>query len=104
MKPFKFFFAVALGLMAFFFLARVVLAAFLIAGVMSIGYFLFRKVVDFFRYLSWGGYDSRYDDYRDEDRRYEHSLPGWKFEHDLLVDDWDHPRERVFAERIIPVR
>lgn len=104
MKPFKFFFTVALGLMAFFFLARVILAALFIAGVMSIGYFLFRKAADFFRYLSWGGYDSRYDFYDYEDRQYKHTLPGWKFENDLLVDDWDNPRERIFAERIIPVR
>ena len=107
MRPFKFFFTVAVGMILFFFLARVFLTAFLIAGVLSIGYFIFRKVVDFFRYLSWEGDDYRYDRrgrYAYEEPAYDQLTPGWKFENDLLVDDWDNPRERVFAERIIPVR
>ena len=104
MKPFKFFFTAALALMAFLFLARVFFAAFLIAGVMSIGYFFFRKVTDFFRYRNWRGHDERYAYFADEDQTHEHRIPGLKFDNDLLVDDCEQARERVFAERIIPVR
>ena len=49
-RPFKFFFGVALGLIVFFFVAKVFIAAFIAAAIMSIIYFVFQKVRNAFAY------------------------------------------------------
>lgn len=53
MKPFRFFFGVSLALILFFFLARFVIWAMIAAAIMSIVFHLSRKVMNFFRNLSW---------------------------------------------------
>ena len=58
MKPFKFFFGLAVGVIVFLFLARVLFTAVIIAAVLSFMYYLVRGAVNFFRRLNW---DSRYD-------------------------------------------
>jgi hypothetical protein len=74
MRPFKFFFALSLGLILFGFLARFVLVALAMAAAFSLLFFLGRKIKNFFRELSW----------EQEDRfRRRRELPVWK--DDLLL-------------------
>lgn len=56
MKPFKMFFGIALGAILLLFVARVAILAFIIAGVMSIVYAVFRRVKDFITYDRFGEY------------------------------------------------
>ena len=78
MKPFKFFFAVSLGILLFGFLARFVLFALVMAAAFSFIFFIGRRIKNFFQHLNWeenGSY-----------RRYHHrrqQLPVWK--DDLLL-------------------
>ena len=102
MRPFKFFFAISVGLILFFFLARVLFIALLFAGVMSLIFYAVRGIKNFFRRLDWEDYE--YDYAPRGNSNYSDRLPGWKFKDELLVDDWDRPRERFFSERIIQVR
>lgn len=48
-KPFKFFFAAAIGLMLFFFVARILFGALLIAGVLTLGFYMLKTVKQMFR-------------------------------------------------------
>lgn len=54
--------------------------------------------------MTWDDYDYEYSrkEYSYEPGPAYRKLPGWKFDNDLLVDDWDHPR-KIYAERIIKV-
>ena len=52
-SPFRTFFGISIGLILFFFLARVLVTAFLIAVVMSLIFFVFRKIKNFFKYMTW---------------------------------------------------
>ncbi len=107
MRPFKFFFTVSVGLILFFFLARVFLFAMMIAAVMSVLFFIAQKTKNFFRRLSWEDDSYRYGshhNYRFEEAPYRMEKRGWKFDRELLVDDWEVSQERLFAEKIIPVR
>lgn len=70
MRPFKFFFALSLGLILFGFLARFVIVALVMAAAFSLLFFLGRKIKNFFR--------------EQEDRfRRRRELPVWK--DDLLL-------------------
>ena len=64
MKPFKFFFALSIGVMLFLFFAKIVLIALIAATVMSLVFGLFRKAKRFFRQLTW-----------EEERDYRYDLP-----------------------------
>ena len=68
MRPFKMFFGIAVGLILFFFLARVAILAFIIAGVMSIVYAIYRRLKDFITYDRYGRY--YIPDYRNERNSY----------------------------------
>lgn len=58
-KPFKFFFALSLSLVVFFFLARFIFVAFLLATALSVVFFIGQKIKKFFRNLMWEpAYDS----------------------------------------------
>lgn len=62
MRPFKLFFGIAVGVILFFFIARVAIMAFIIAGVMSILYAIFRRLKDFITYDRYGNhYIPRYE-------------------------------------------
>jgi hypothetical protein len=50
MKPFKIFFGLAIALVLFFFVAKVMFIAFIVAAVASIMYAVFRRVKDFITY------------------------------------------------------
>lgn len=54
MKPFKMFFGLAIALMLFFFVAKVMFAAFIVAAVASIMYAIFRRIKDFITYDRYG--------------------------------------------------
>lgn len=58
MKPFKFFFGLAIGVIVFLFLARVLFTAVIIAAVLSLIYYVARGAMNFFRRLDW---ESRYN-------------------------------------------
>ncbi|MGK0387480.1 MAG: hypothetical protein ACI94Y_000206 [Maribacter sp.] len=54
MRPFKMFFGLAIGIIFFVFIARVVFVAFIVAAVMSIIYAIYRRVKDFITYDRYG--------------------------------------------------
>ncbi len=54
MKPFKMFFGMAIGIILLFFVARVIVFAFILAAVMSIGYTVYRRLKDFINYDRFG--------------------------------------------------
>ncbi len=56
MRPFRMFFGLAIGIMLFFFLAKIVVIAFIAAAVMSIIYAVFRRLKDFITYDRYGEY------------------------------------------------
>lgn len=56
MRPFRMFFGLAIGIILFLFLARVLLFAFIIAAVMSIIYAIFRRLKDFITYDRYGNH------------------------------------------------
>ena len=56
MRPFKMFFGLAIGIMLFLFLARIVFIAFIAAAVMSIVYAIYRRLKDFITYDRFGEY------------------------------------------------
>jgi len=56
MRPFKMFFGIAVGVILFFFIARIAILAFIIAGVMSIVYAIYRRMKDFITYDRYGEY------------------------------------------------
>ena len=56
MRPFKMFFGLSLAVLLFFFVARFLIIAFIVATVLSIGYAIFRRVRDFITYDRFGEY------------------------------------------------
>lgn len=56
MKPFKFFFALSLGIILFFFVARFVIVALVLAAVLSGVFFLIQRARYFFSGLGWNQY------------------------------------------------
>lgn len=56
MRPFKIFFGLAIGVILFLFVARVVLVAFIVAAIMSIIYAAYRRIKDFVTYDRYGEY------------------------------------------------
>lgn len=56
MKPFKLFFGLAIGIILFLFVARVLIFAFVVAAVMSIIYAAYRRIKDFITYDRYGEY------------------------------------------------
>ncbi len=54
MKPFKMFFGLAIAVMLFSFMAKIVFVAFIAASIMSIVYAIYRRVKDFITYDSYG--------------------------------------------------
>jgi len=94
MRPFRFFFMFSLGLMLFFFVARFLFFAFIVAAVFSLVYFIGRKFLSFFRRLDWD--EEPYHGYR---RRKPKAV--WK--NDLLLDYPIRLETEIRAERVIQV-
>lgn len=92
-SPFKFFFALSIGVILFFFLARVFVVAFLMAAVLSLGFFLVRKIKNFFKNMNW----EDEDDYRYGYHQNQNNIPFWKMEEESFF----HQRAERERERII---
>ncbi len=100
MRPFKFFFGFALAMIAFFFVAKVVFFAAIIAAFMSIVFVIARKIKRFFYHLSW---EHEADDYRDHfDRRRRH-FAQWNSGVEPLFEEWQTPSPKTNWNRSIPV-
>ena len=56
MRPFRFFFGLSIALILFFFVAKILVYAFIIAAVLSIGYAIIRRIRDFITYDRNGDY------------------------------------------------
>lgn len=89
MRPFKFFFALSLGMILFLFFAKIVVTALIVAAFMSIVFAVFRKAKRFFQRLSWE--DESYN-YRYEMPR-ESGLPFWKED---LFTDTPYTKDRIY--------
>jgi hypothetical protein len=100
MRPFRFFFALSLGLFFLFFIARFVVMALIVAAVMSTIFFVFRQLRHFFMGMQWE--DRRYAYYN----RYErpNQLTKQYFEDDLFWSRQERPAERLVDYRSIEVR
>ncbi len=61
MRPFQFFFMVAVGVILFFALAKVFIAALFIAMIMSVLFFIGQKISHFFRYITWNADDYEFE-------------------------------------------
>lgn len=68
MRPFKFFFSISLGVIIFFFLARFIVTALFIAAILSILFYVGRRLKYFFHNLSWQ--DEDIDPYKTPNWRY----------------------------------
>lgn len=64
MRPFKFFFVLALAVFAFTFVAKFFIMAFFVAAIMSTVYFVFTKIRNFFFRMTWDR--SGYGEYEDD--------------------------------------
>lgn len=90
MRPFRFFFALSLGVIIFMFLARFVLIALFMAVLFSILYYAGRKLYTFFSRLRWDGeededrYDWVYGQNRigADDRMWYHETPQHRYTFD----------------------
>ena len=100
MRPFRFFFALSVGLILFFFLARVLVFALVFAAIMSVAFFVVRKIRNFFMGMTW------------EDRRYayEHryhrpkGLPEWHYDEEPLFGRREKQTDWLTDYRTIEVR
>lgn len=91
MRPFRFFFALSMGLLLLFFLARFVVGALIIAAVLSTVFFVLRRMRDFFLRMDWEASHSPYHN------RFEQppALSQRYYEEGLV---WDRPQRQ--AERL----
>ena len=95
MRPFKLFFGIAVGVILFLFVARVAIMAFIIAGIMSIVYAIYRRLKDFITYDRYGEY------YIPE---YRTARPQYRLEHGvepLFQETFTRPRRTVNNVRFI---
>jgi hypothetical protein len=97
MRPFRFFFMFSLGILLFLFVGRFILFALLGAAILSLIFFIGRKVMTFFRGMDWEGHPSGYYGRG-------RMKPVWK--NDMLLE---YPRpisieQSVKAERVIEVQ
>jgi len=103
MRPFKFFFAISLGVFFFFFIARFVIMAAIVAAILSFFFFVGRKIKNFFRYMTWE--DSYYpnEDYRFE-KNHQRSpfVDAWKDE--FFSDFSKHRRSHSRNYQVIEIR
>lgn len=54
MRPFKMFFGISIAVILFMFIARIAIVAFIVAGIMSIVYAIYRRMKDFITYDRFG--------------------------------------------------
>jgi hypothetical protein len=86
MRPFKMFFGMAVAVILFLFVARIVLVAFVIAAALSIMYAVYRRLKDFMTYDKFGN-------------NYMSSKA-----HPRMNHNWQNEVEPLFVEYASPVR
>ena len=100
MKPFKFLFALSLGVILFLFFARFAIMAFIAAAFLSLGYFLVHKVKNFFKRMDWdddrGAIQPSY--YR------QRALAAWQEREEPLFGESQTRREQMERFRTIEIR
>ena len=100
MRLFKFFFAVSLAIMAFFFIARVVVVAVMMAAVMSLVFFMGRKIKSFFRNMDWrdeSDYQAAFGN-----NRAQGLMPAFAYDQVISLDQ--ATRSNQYAARSIQIR
>ncbi len=95
-RPFKFFFGLTLGIMAFMFLAKVFFFAFIIAGVMTLIFHFFRGI----KYSLMDLDRANHSDYNRYENRRNHREPF--VDRGTFSEEFDH-LFRARRERIIKV-
>ena len=84
MRPFRYFFGLSLGVLLLLFLARFVLTAFVIAAMLSVAFYIGKRLKNFFLGINWDD-----EDYVSPRRRFSNhyarrpQVPVWK--DDLLM-------------------
>lgn len=101
MRPFRFFFALSLGLILFFFLARVFILALILAAVLSVMFLVVKKIRELFQTRYWEDYE--YEDY-EEDYGYDTELPRYSYRDELILDDYDRSYPPLANVRYIEVK
>ncbi|MEM7103902.1 MAG: hypothetical protein AAF502_12265 [Bacteroidota bacterium] len=97
MRPFRFFFVLSLGIIIFYFVARVLIFALFAAAILSFGYFLFRKIRSFFFRLDWDG--NGY--YQHQQPNY---FPNWRYDREPLFSLPYQPKEVMPQYRKIEIQ
>ena len=100
MRPFRFFFALSLGMLLLFFLARFVVGALIIAAVLSTIFFVLRRMRNFFAGMDWEASHSPYYNRYNHPRALEQSY----YEDGLVWDRPEKPAERLVSYRSIKVQ
>ena len=99
MRPFKLFFSISLGVIIFFFLARFVVAALFFAAILSVLFYVGRRLRHFFHNLSWQDEDQD----QPMDWRYsQYALPSQKKE--WYFEQFSDPRDFSKIERTIEIQ
>jgi hypothetical protein len=101
MRPFRFFFALSLGLLLLFFMARFVVGALIIAAVMSTIFFVFRRMRNFFASMDW---EESYPPYHNRFKQHPRALAQRYYEDGLVWDRPEKPAERLLSYRSIKVQ
>ena len=98
MRPFRFFFLLAVGFILLFAVARIVIFAMIFAAIMSVIFFGIKTLAGFFRNLAWDR-DRAYDyrNYRYDDDRLDLYSRTNIFDKDETQAPWE--RERIIQIR-----
>jgi hypothetical protein len=101
MRPFKFFFALSLGVIFFFFVARFVILALVLAAVFSGVFFLIRRARYYFSGLGWNQYHPRYhyDHYSHPQRLLNEHRPD-----DVPFYDFDREEASISEWQVIKIQ
>jgi hypothetical protein len=89
MRPFKMFFGLAIGIILFLFVARVLFFAFIAAAIMSILYAIYRRVRDF---ISYDRYGEPY--FQEYDRPYAMKQNWTEEAEPLFYGDYSNPHQK----------
>ena len=100
MRPFRFFFALSLGLFFLFFVAKFVIMALVVAAVLSTAFFVFRRVRYFLLGMTWEDHRYRYHNHFHTPR----GLPEWHYEEEPLFSRKEKQTEWLTDYRSIEVQ
>ncbi len=102
MRPFKFFFGVAVAAIVFMFMIKVFIAAFFIAAIMSVIFFIAQKIRNFFMGITWHGQGGHYAyDYAYENNHHNRHRPqAFDKEQDAFANFWEQKMKQHFVVKI----